>query len=235
MPAKIDRERYFRELTYLELSALFAGPLAPGPLARWAQVAPKGAVGLVAPFSLTHRKPPRAPRTWPHDATTGDFRDSATSRAALGPLRDAVAALGACCVVFRSPEGFSPSAANRDLLRRFFGEVAPVEALGGAPRVWVPGGLWEIGAAAKLANELAITCAIDPLTRQPGDPLEIFLELDVPSLYVRIERAGTLRSERLDELAELADHYEGRLLAIAFATQERWQDARNLKKLLDGG
>ena len=49
IPDRTERERYFAELTYLELSALFAGPLKPGALAKWADVAPKGVIGLVAP------------------------------------------------------------------------------------------------------------------------------------------------------------------------------------------
>lgn len=135
--------------------------------------------------------------------------------------------------MFRSPEAFSPSAANREQLHRFFAEVAPAEALGGVERVWVPGGLWEVRAATKLATELGVTCAIDPLTRQPGDPPELFYDLEVPALYVRVERAGALRQERIDELFELVDAYAGRPITIAFATRDRWQDARALRKLLD--
>ena len=230
---RVDRERYFHELSYLELSALFAGPLAPSALARWTASAPRGAVGLVAPFVLTHRKAPRAPKLWPHDASTGDFRDSPAGRAALAQLASAARELGARSVVFRSPEAFSPSAANREQLHRFFGEVATTEALPDVERVWVPGGLWEVRSAAKLATELGVTCAIDPLSRAPGEPPEIFYDLDVPALYVRVERAGGLRSERLDDLVALIEQYEDRPLAIALATQERWQDARKLKKLLD--
>src|SRR5262249_22691163 len=141
VPQRVDRERYFRELSYLELSVLFSGPVKPGVLAKWAQLAPAGAIGLVAPFSLTHRKPPAGTKLWPHDASTGEFRISDISRVALVALRDAVAQVRARYVVFRSAEAFSPSAANRDQLRRFFAEFATAELVG-AERVWVPGGLW---------------------------------------------------------------------------------------------
>ena len=141
--------------------------------------------------------------------------------------------LGARCVVFRSPETHSPAAANRDQLHRFFGEIATTDAVGGVERVWVPGGLWEARAAAKLATELGVTCAIDPLVRAPGDPPEIHYDLDVPALYFRIESAGPLRSERLEDLVALAEHYEDRPLVFALATPDRWQDARKLRKLLD--
>lgn len=231
VPARVERERYFAELSYLELSALFAGPVKPSVLAKWAEVAPEKTIGLVAPFPLTHRKPPAGTKLWPHDASTGDFRDSPISKATLAPLRAAVDQLKAACVVFRSPEAFSPSAANRELLARFFSEIDL-----GVPRVWVPGGLWSVRSAVKLASELGVTCAFDPMVREPGEPPEVHYDLEAASLYLRIEapgRSGALRPEKLDELADLVMHYEDRELTVAFASPERWQDARNLKKLLD--
>ena len=234
IPQRVERERYFAELSDVELAALFAGPLKPRVLTQWADVAPEGAIGLVAPFPLTHRKPPAGTKLWPTDATTGDFRDNPLAREALAALKAAVAQLRAGSVIFRSAESFSPSAANRDLLTRFFSEIAvfdpPVQ------RVWIPGGLWNVRTAAKVARELGVTCAFDPLVREPGEPPEIHYELEADSLYMRIEgagRSGAIRSEKLDELADLVTHYEDRELTIAFASPERWSDARNFKKLLD--
>lgn len=235
IPARIERDRYFRELTYVELSALFAGPVRPSVLAKFAELAPKGAIGLVAPFVLTQREAPHGTKLWPHDATSGEFRDSEPGRAALAALRAAVDQLGACSVVFRAPVSWSPSAANRERLARFFGEIATAEAIG-APRVWVPGGLWEVRAAAKLAEELGVACAFDPLVRAPGDPPEMYEDLEVSSLYLRVEaagRSGAIRSEKLEELAALLEHYEDLPRTVAFASAERWQDARNLKRLLE--
>lgn len=231
VPARIERERYFAELSYLELSALFAGPLKPSALTKWADVAPEGAIGLVAPFPLTHRKAPAGTKLWPHDASTGDFRDSPIAKATLAPLAAAIEQLRAGCVVFRSAETFSPSAANREQLKRFFGEIDL-----GVPRVWVPGGLWQVRTAVKLANELGVTCAFDPLVREPGEPAEVHYDLEAESLYFRIEgagRAGPIRAEKLEDLVALLEHYEDRALTVAFASPERWADARNLKKLLD--
>jgi uncharacterized protein YecE (DUF72 family) len=225
--ARIERERYFRELDYVELSTLFAGPQKASTLARLAESAPAGAIGLAAPYVLTHRKPPAGQKLWPHDASVGDFRDSAPGRAALAELRSACASVSASHVVFRSPETFSPSAANRDQLKRFFAEVA----IDLPERVWVPGGLWEVRPAAKLAAELGVTLAFDPLVVEPGMPPEIHYDLEVTSLYLRIERPGPVRSERMEDLAALLEHYQELPVVVAFATPERWQDARNLKKM----
>ncbi|MEO8843217.1 MAG: DUF72 domain-containing protein [Kofleriaceae bacterium] len=236
MPARIDRARYFRELTYCELSALFGGPQKPSTFAKWAEVAPPQSLGLVAPFPITHRKAPPlggAATAWPHDAATGDFRDAPLARAALAELITAVKQTQAACVVFRSAENFSASAANRDQLKQFFAELAPEQVIG-CERIWVPGGLWDLRTAVKLAAELGVTCAFDPLVRDPNDPPEIHYGLEATSLYLRIEspRAGLIRNEKLEDLVALIEHYEELPVTVAFASPERWQDARNLKKLL---
>jgi hypothetical protein len=99
----------------------------------------------------------------------------------------------------------------------------------------VPGGLWEVRPACKLAGQLDVTCGFDPLVREPGQPPEIYYDLDATSLYFRVEggRSGPLRGERLADLALLLEHYgNDRDVTVAFATAERWHDARNLKKLL---
>src|SRR6185503_16941749 len=137
------------------------------------------------------------------------YRASEISRAALSLLREAVDAVDAGCVVFRSAESFSPSAANRDQLRRFFAEIATPDAVG-TERVWVPGGLWEPRAAVKFANELEVTCALDPLVRAPGELVDPFEGLEAKALYFRVEgagRAGTIRNERLEDLAALLESY----------------------------
>ena len=234
IPERTDRERYFREMTYLELSALFAGPLKPSALAKWAELAPKGSLGLVAPWVLTHRKAPTATKLWAHDATVGDFRDSGPGRVALAELRSAVEQLGAGYAVFRSPPLFAPTAANRDTLAKFFGEIATEEACG-APRVWIPDGLWETRSAVAFATEHGVICAFDPLVVDPNQPHEIYFDLDVTQLYLRIEnlgRGGTMRPEQLEQIAILLEQYGETFATVAFASSARWQDARNLKKLL---
>lgn len=236
IPDRTERERYFSQLSYLELSALFAGPLKPASLAKWTELAPRGAIGLVAPWVFSHRRPPEAARLWRHDDTAGDFRDSAPARGALGPFRAAIDALGAVHAIFRSPPLFAPSAVNRDRLRAFFGEIATAEAIG-AERVWIPDGLWEPRTAATFATEIGVLCALDPLVREPGLPPEIFYDLDLPALYLRISglgRSGPLRAEQQEELLAMLESYEELPVTIAFESPSRWHDARNFKKLLEG-
>jgi hypothetical protein len=61
-------------------------------------------------------------------------------------------------------------------------------------------------------------------------------DLGAPELYFRIAnlgQTGTLRSEKQEDLAALIEHYEDLPLTIVFESPSRWQDARNLKKLLE--
>ena len=234
LPARVERERYFRELSYLELSALFQAPLKTASLSRWQSMAPPSTLGLVAPWVLTHRKPPASGPSWTHDPTVGDFRISAPGREAITPLHNAVTALTPAQVLFRSPPLFAPSMANRELLRRFFGEFA-TEAAVGAARVWLPDGLWEPRIAVNFATEIGVTCALDPLIHDPSTPAEVYEDLEAPALYFRVAgvgRGGPIRTEKLEDLAALAEHYQNIALTIAFASVARWQDARNFKKLL---
>jgi uncharacterized protein YecE (DUF72 family) len=236
LPERLELARYFRELSYLELSALFAGPLKAAALARWKAAAPTHALGLVAPWVLMQRKPPKAERLWPHDTTVGDFRDSVLGRSALAAFREAVTAVTASHAIFKSPALFAPSTVNRDRLKRFFGEIATEESVG-APRVWIPDGLWETRTAVSFATELGVTCAFDPLVHDPNIPEEVYEDLPASALYFRIAglgRAGSIRNEQLEDLAALVEHYQDIELTIVFASHARWQDARNFKKLLEG-
>lgn len=238
LPERVERERYFEKLNYLELSALFTAPLKQVALAGWAALAPPGAIGLAAPFVLTHRTPPKSNKLWPHDARGGDFRDSPQARAALEGLAAAVSAVQASSVLFKSPPLFAPSAANRDQLRAFFGEIATAESVGAADRVWVPDGLWEPRVAAAFATELGVTVALDPLVVEPGQPPELYEELEVAAIYFRVSglgRPSPLGMERLDDLVALIESYADVPLTIAFDSPARWADAKNLAKLVSVG
>ncbi|HEY4181021.1 MAG TPA: DUF72 domain-containing protein [Kofleriaceae bacterium] len=234
LPDRMDRAKYFKSLTYLEMSGMFAGPLKPSVIDKWAASTPKGTLGIVAPWVLTHRKPPKAEKLWQSDNSVGDFRSSSPGKVALAALADAVGKLGAAHAIFRSPPLFAASQANRDALAKFFGEFATEEAVG-APRVWIPDGIWDVRTAVKLANELGVLCAFDPLVRDPGQPPEVYYDLGVPALFLRITglgRSGPIRPERLEDLVMLLEHYEDTPATVVFESPSKWQDARNLRKVL---
>ncbi len=213
LPERVDRARYFAELDYLELNLLARAEVTPKTRDRWAASCPRGVVGLVV---------------------GGDLRALPVT------LADDVKAFGASCVVFPSPAMFSPSQAHRDRLKTFFNDVASAERIS-TDRVWIPDGLWEPRAAVKLATELGVACAFDPLVREPGMPPEVYEELDAPTMYFRVEaphRPDALGDEQLEDLALLVEHYEARSVSrvrVAFATRNRWRDARAFRKLVGPG
>lgn len=232
LPDRMERDRYFRELDYLELSMLYAGPVKPSSLAKWK--AASKSIGLVAPWVLTEKSAPKAPRVWDHDASVSPFRASAPASKALVEYQTALTELEAACAVFRSPSLFAPSQANRDTLKKFFSEVIAPETLD-VPIVWIPDGLWEPLTALNFAAELGITCAFDPMVREPGQPPEIYYDLEIESLYCRVSglgRAGAIRTEHLEDLAMLVESYGSLPVTVAFDSPQRWQDARNFKKIL---
>jgi uncharacterized protein YecE (DUF72 family) len=212
---------------------MFSAQIKTATLARWRTQSPERSLGLVAPWPITHRSgPPSNARAWPSDATSGDFRDGPGALAALESLAAAAITIGAATVVFQSPADHSPSASNRDTLRRFFTELARADRFGGAERVWLPGGLWEPEAALALSAELGVLCGVDPLVRAP-EAIDIATLLG-PHVYLRpigLGRAGTLSADRLEEIVDLVAERESGY--VAFGTSERLRDARNLVKLLE--
>jgi len=235
LPQKGGWDGYFKRLDYLELSGLHAAPVKASTLARWATTAAPGSLGLVAPWVITHRTAPtRVQASWPADAGSGDYRDSPAARTAVEALALAASTVSASAVLFTSPTMLSPSTANRDILRRFFAEVAPAARFGTARRVWIPSGLWTPLTAVTFAGELGVLCAVDPLLDDPDLPIERIVDLPAESLYLRplgMGRAGALSADRLDALALISEAYQD--VIVAFATAERFRDATSFAKLLN--
>jgi hypothetical protein len=227
LPARAGWDRYFGALTYLELTGLFAAPVKTGTLSRWRAAAPPRTLGLVAPWPITHRRPPVGQRGWTSDAWSGEFRDGPAARESLAALAAAAQRLEAAAVVFHSPPDLSTSAATRQHLAAFFSQIAPEDMFGGAIRVWIPGGLWEPSVALAVASDVGVVCSIDPFVTDPERPLP-----PLPgSVYLRpagLGRSGVLSADRLDELGSLLEESEDAV--VAFATGERLKDAVNFAK-----
>lgn len=215
LPHGVGWDRYFTKLSFVETSVLSRGPARPSVLAKWRAAAPgPGAFGLVAP-AITDK---------PVGLTGG-----------VEPLATAAQSLDASAVVFRTPPSFSPSASNRDLLTRFFAEVAPAETFGGAARVWQPDGLWDVRTALKVAGELGVVLGCDPLVRdQTHDPVDLYATLDVPDVYFRISGLGRggrrLPAAQVDEVVEITSVYERAW--VVFATVDSFSDAVRFQRTI---
>jgi uncharacterized protein YecE (DUF72 family) len=244
LPSGLGRDRYFGRLDYLEVGATFFDPPRPSALARWRRDAPAAAgFGVVAWQLVTH---PAGPRGYPRvkrELSAAQLRDGGGMRAteavqgALAVTAEVAAAVEAEVVVFRTPAEFAPSSHNREVLRAFFAEVATVERLGGAARVWEPQGLWEPELAAQLCGELDVLYGCDPLSNDPlGVEPEFFAALPSSMAYFRVTGLGRARP-RLDEYAleallALAEPYERAWIVLA--NPGKYPDAIRLRKLAGG-
>jgi len=210
VPAGVTRDQYQAALGYLELGG--GGRSLPGAAAL-------------------RRRRREAPESFAFGLLTSGVDDAAGAAVA-----EAVDALGAEVVVFRSPAEITPSTASRDRLRRFFGEVVPAERLHGAARAWLPHGLWQPQAAARLASELDVMLVCDPLARDPfGEPPEFYAQLG-EAAYFRMTGIGGGRrfaAHELELVAALAAGYPRAWLVLD--NPGRFQDAVRLRALIAGG
>lgn len=241
LPPGLRRERYFQRLSYLEVSVTRYQAPKLRVLEQWKAEAGTGRFGLLAPQEITDRPGPKGffrdptPRSPEQLAQAGGLRKTPVVEAAVQSLAEACAALAAETVVFRTPADFSPSATNRDRLRAFFGEIAPKERFGEAVRVWEPQGLWEPPAAARLAAELDVALACDPLSNDPLHQLEVdFAGLAAPMVYFRITGLGRGQQRfddyALEPLLDLVPAYERTW--VVFAHEYKYPDAIRCRRLL---
>lgn len=235
LPTGVAWSRYFHRLPYLEIGSMHVGPVRPSVQKRWRQSVPRAsAFGVVAPALITHEPGPRGfgPRGWPvpaeRRAEVGRFRPGPLRDQGVAALTEACRSLDAAVAVFRTGPEFTPSAANRELMRAFFTDVMPAGSLGDCLRVWQPTGLWDPPTAHAFATELGIVCAHDPLVSDPtGEFAPFFASLEGEDAYLAVSGLGRGRrhmaSDQLEELAEVAQRFHRAW--VVFATNEPFADA----------
>ena len=143
------------------------------------------------------------------------------------PLAPAVGA-----IVIATPPAFSPSAHNRDRLKRFFAETLPAEKVGDAARVWRPSGLWDLSTALKTASDAGVVLSWDPFG-DPTTPASVYESVSAEAMYWRpsgLGRKGPLSPDHLDRLAALSETVP--TVWIVLATAEAWKDVRRLRELV---
>jgi len=223
LPPGMNRAAYFRRLPFLEMRLPGDRPPARRVAEGWrSDAGGAGALALVAPRALC---------AFHQSGAAGD----AELELAVTALADAARAAQAVAVVFATPPDLSPSSAHRDMLRRFFTDLAGPERFGGdaaVARIWQADGLWRPPVAAAFAEELGIVASVDPLA---GDPLEEGIPAAPPALaYARVTGLGRpsrpLGTDDLDRLAEWAASSQRAFIALA--TPTRFKDALALARAL---
>lgn len=243
LPPRMPRERYFRDLSFLESDVMHRAPPRRAAVRAWRDAAPDEAgFSLLAWQALTHAAGKKGYAFKGRDlgpaelAETGGLRDTPTIRSGVDAMREAAELLRAEAVVFRTPASFTPSAKNRDAMKRFFGDIAPAGAFGGAWRVWEPEGLWGAEEAVRFSAELGVVLACDPLARDPLEEQLPVLATELPrdAAYFRIRGLGSadqqLDGGELEALAEFIEDFER--VWVAFGNVGKFSDARRFARAL---
>jgi uncharacterized protein YecE (DUF72 family) len=131
-----------------------------------------------------------------------------------------IEALAAQVLVIRTPTSFTPTAANREALARFTGELPPPARVG-ARLAWEPLGLWQRGEIERLVEQLGVIPCIDPT--QHKQPLS-----HEGVAYYRVRALGGPLGER--ELGRVVMACED--LDEAFIVFARAEDALRFLQLL---
>ena len=215
LPPGMNRGKYFEKLGMLEVATFATSAPSRKAVRGWREKSPSSAhFSLLASAQLT------GPKSFPVDEE---------AKALTAKLVDASEVLRAEAVVFKTPGSFSPSSANQDRMRRYFSEIASTEAFGTTLRVWEPDGLWEPEAISKIADELTLTVAIDPLAQDPLEEYQSFVaeQMARGSAYLRIHGMGISRRRfepyQLEMLAEMLQEVDRAW--VVFAHPGKYPDA----------
>jgi hypothetical protein len=153
----------------------------------------------------------------------GPLRFDAELEAGLTWLLSARDALGAKLVVLPTPADLTPGARSRDLLAAYV-EKLPREPE--RPFVWAPHGPWEREQAERVASDLGLVLAFDPLEEDcpPG-----------PIAYARLIAIGARRSFSPALLEDALEALPPGLPSYAVIESERsFPQASMLQKLANG-
>jgi uncharacterized protein YecE (DUF72 family) len=220
LPQSMSRKVYFQKLRFLETRLPADEVPSERILRRWrTEAGGAGRFALIAPRELC-------------ESTA--VPDSPSERAAIAArasfLAEGARHAGAAVVLFVTPPSLTPSTAHRDRLRRLFEDIAGPERFAGLVRAWQPDGLWRPAVAARVARDLGVVAACDPLAADafddggPPPPGAI--------AYARVGGMGRpSRPLGDDDLARLAEWLEPCQRGfVSFDTPAKLRDAQGLAR-----
>jgi uncharacterized protein YecE (DUF72 family) len=210
---RLPGSKYCAKLRFAELD--LRDPLPrPGTLRKWRQQLPEG-------FQLALRAPRAA-----LESAAGPLRASPEREEAMRWTLDAADALAADWVVLATPPALSPGGRSRDLLQAL---VESLPKTANRHWVWAYGGAWEDTEAQRVAAELGLVCAFDPLeSERPAGP----------HVFARLRALGHRRSFSDASLQDAIDTIVPdvtELGVVSIDAERAFQYASRLQTLIDGG
>jgi uncharacterized protein YecE (DUF72 family) len=224
----VPKKRPGRGVTLVDLARTATAVPRPEVARGWRQSLPPDLrVSIRAHRAVTHgvEPGPAAARVLPPDmarkvaASSGPFDAGETAAWAWARTAALAEAIDAAAVLFSSPSFFGPSAANREVLARFFGSLERK----GRRFVWIPPSLWEPEDISDTCSRLDLVEALDPILadrehRDPGGAPAAWLVLAYPpGLRAHYDEFD------FERVARWGDAYGE--ATVLFCHAEAWTDA----------
>lgn len=204
----VPATRYFREFMFVEVQETHVSLPGPGTIRRWRREAPVG-----FRFALLG----------PREIGQEGFRDGKVIETALKSIEAVAAELEAKCAVFVGPPEFTPTRANKTILRDFLINVKKrFERV-----VFEPPPGWDLDECDELTEEVGALTARDPLNAGLSRLKVAYYRLHGPAGHK--SRYEDPAIERLAEIARSAKHDDA---TYVFTNVDMFADAKRFKKAM---
>jgi len=204
----VPATRYFREFSFVEVQETHVSLPGPGTIRRWRREAPEG-----FRFALLG----------PREVGQEGFRDGKVIETALKSIEAIAEELEARTAVFVTPPEFTPTKANKAVVKEFLSGVkSRFDRV-----VFEPSSGWDADECDDLTNDVGAIAARDPLVHGLSK---------LPVAYYRLHGPAGHKSryedpaiERLGEIARTAKHTDA---TYVFTNVDMFADAKRFKKAL---
>lgn len=204
----VPATRYFKEFLFVEVQETHQAMPGMGTIRRWRREAPKDfTFAMLAPREIGQE----------------GFREGKVVETALQTLLEVGKELDSRMAVFVSPPELASSRANKSAVKDFLQNVRTRfdRVIWEAPPTWDPDD------AAKIASDVKIVAARDPLAHGMLDSEVAYYRLPGPAGHK--SRYEDPAIEKLAELAKSAEHSD---VTYVFTNVDMFADAKRFKKAL---
>ncbi|MGK3983300.1 DUF72 domain-containing protein [Sorangium sp. So ce136] len=204
----VPATRYFREFMFVEVQETHVSLPGPGTIRRWRREAPVG-----FRFALLG----------PREIGQEGFRDGKVIETALKSIEAVADELEAKSAVFVGPPEFTPTRANKAILRDFLANVKKrFDRV-----VFEPPPGWDLDESDELTQEVGALAARDPLTAGLSRLKVAYYRLHGPAGHK--SRYEDPAIERLADIARGAKHDDA---TYVFTNVDMFADAKRFKKAM---
>lgn len=223
---------YLKRLSTVEYQQSFFNPPKAAALKRLRERSPANFSYVIRAWQLiTHEATSpgykRLPKALDEPAQYGHLQESPGVAAAMEQTLTAAELLDAPVILYETPASFTPTAANRQALSRFF-EQAPRHRR----HVWDPQGIWDAADVLSVCQDLDLTPCCDPF----ANVLVNEVPASIPEgelAYVKLRGLGGSRHYSETQYLWLADALDGFSRAYCmFNTVNMFKDAMRFEGVL---